>query len=161
MENTLLKPAEIYTLGDYYKTPELREDCHNVKDGNSVTANDCAYRLAQKLPKDGLLIPVPSRSGYNEAFTQMLAYYANLPVLNGLRKLNPELSVYRSKKEGGMVITEKMVSMTFNGFLTHQRVILVDNVLATGTTASAAIRAIGKPCEMACIAVDYEQYNRE
>lgn len=154
-----LTPTKIHTLGDYYKPPYLREDCHRVKENDAVTANDVAYHLAKKLPKDCILVPVPSLSGYNEAFTRMLAYYANAPISFCLQRALGYGSLYKMKKEGGMPITEEMTGIWCNGPAPKQKVVLVDNVIATGTTMSAAIRAIGKPCEAACIAVDYEQYN--
>lgn len=158
MENNLLKPTKIHTLGDYYKTPYLREDCHRIKQGNAVTANDCAVRLSEKLPKDCVIVPIPSRSGCNEAFARMLAYYANVPIYYDLaRELRPS-SLYDMKKRGEQV-TEKDTGLFLHGNPSDGRIVLVDNVIATGTTISAAIRAIGKPCEAACIAVDYEQYN--
>lgn len=153
------RPEHIITLGDYYKTPNLREDCHNVKDGNAVTANDCAYRLAEKLPKDCTIVAVPSLSGANEAFARMVAYYANAPLSFCLQRAKGYGSLYKMKKMGGTPITEEMTGIFCNGLAPKGRVVLVDNVIATGTTMSAAIRAIGKPCDAAVIAVDYDAYN--
>lgn len=154
-----LEATKIYTLGDYYKTPYLREDCHNVKDGNAVTANDCAYRLAEKLPKDCTLVPVPSLSGHNENFARMVAYYANIPIDYSLaRTAGMNDGLYKMKKEGTPA-NEEDTGIFAHGNPPDGKIVLIDNVIATGTTMSAAIRAIGKPCEAACIAMDYEQYN--
>lgn len=154
----LLEPTHIYTLGDYYASPNLREDCHNVKEGNAVTANDMAHALAEKLPKDCLLVPIPSYSGYNETFTRMLAYYADAPIAYVLGRKHINMGLYNLKKQG-YIVTEEDVCLFPNGPLPEGNIVLVDNVVATGTTLSAAIRAIGKPCAVACMAVDYGAYN--
>ena len=154
-----MEPTRIYTLGDYYKTKFLREDCHWVKGGNGVAANDCARRLSHKVPKDCILVPIPSVHGYNEAFTKMLAYYADLPYAQCLYRDVNNISLYAKKKRGETVTEQDTGIYADTGHIPMGKILLVDNVIATGTTMSAAIRAIGKPCEAACIAVDYDNYN--
>ena len=151
------KPEHIYTLGDYYKTPGLREDCHRVREGNMVASNDCAYRLAEKLPSDAVLLSIPSISGTTEAFARMVAYYANRPISFCLKKALGYDSTYKRKKRGEQV-TESDTGIYCDKNVPDGHLVLVDNVMATGTTVSASIKAIGKPCDVACVAVDYELY---
>ena len=155
-----LQPKSIYTLGDYYKSEYLREDCHLIRGKNLVTMCDKAYDLAQKLPKDGVLIPVPSLSGYNEEFTRLVAYYANLPFYPTLARENlGNCGLYLMKK-GGAEVTEADTGIFCLGCPPEGRLILIDNVIATGTTISACLRALGRDTDAACVAVDYNTYNK-
>ena len=152
-----LRPTIIHTLGDYYETEYLREDCHNAKAGNQVTMNDAAVRLAKSLPKDCILVPIPSLSGNNESFARMLSFYSRKPISYCLQRGRGYGSLYQMKKDGCKV-TEEDTGIWCNGGAPNGLIVLVDNVIATGTTMSAAIRAIGKPCEAVCIAVDFNTY---
>lgn len=52
----------IATLGKY-NTDDLRDLAHRVKDGDSAAIADAGRRLAKILPKNAVLVPMPSRTG--------------------------------------------------------------------------------------------------
>lgn len=157
-----LKPQHIYTLGDYYATPDLQEDCHQIRKGNLVAVADAAYALAQKLPQNSILVPVPSRSGYAESLCEMMGYYARVPIARPLSREDLRNGGVYLMKKGGKKVSESDTGIYRNEsfFSPGRRVVLVDTVLATGTSFSASARALGIPCEMACVAVDYDTYNK-
>lgn len=148
-----LTPVRVYSLGDYYDIAGLRELCHAVKEGDGKAMRKAAKGLCKLLPQGCTLVPVPSRSGHNETFTRKLAVMAGLPYRKCLDRSGGE-SLYDLKRRGVRVTEETTGIKPGPDVLPEGHVILVDNVIATGTTMSAAIRAIGRPCEAAVIAVD-------
>lgn len=152
-----LIPIEIFTIGDY-KLQSLRTYCHDIKKGDYITIREVAAVLARKIPADAIIIPIPSLSGYNEAFCRMISNYSGHPIEYCLMREGGHGSLYDKKKRGESV-TEEDTGIMLHGFPPDGRLVLVDNVIATGTTMSAAIRAIGRPCEAACIAVDWAIFN--
>jgi predicted amidophosphoribosyltransferase len=151
-----LAPIRVYTLGDY-KLKGLRQACHEAKRGDYLTIRDYAEVLAKKLPKHCTLVPIPSH--HSETFCQMIANFSGLPISRCLQRREGVGSLYEKKKRGERV-TEEDTGISLFDNAPKGKVVLVDNVIATGTTMSAAIRAIGKPCEAVCIAIDFSINNK-
>lgn len=165
-----IKPDTIYTLGDYYRTSLLRELCHSVKDCNSVSNIRLAGRLlAALIPNDVILVPIPccSARNYTDRLVQEIAAckwkdenerknHVRLQVLG--RDSNDTLY---EMKISGKHISEEDCKFVLTGEVPKGDIVLVDNVLATGTSASAAMRLIGRRCNVATIAVDFEKQLHE
>ncbi len=152
------RPVTIYTLGDYYGIPELRTICHLVKDGQVEIQLKAAVELAMMLPKESVLVPVPSRNGGTVELARLLGELTHLPVIQCLKQDSTE-SLYNLKKAGKKV-TEADCAITLTGKAPEGNIVLVDNVIATGTTMSAAIEAIGRDCDAACLALDMNTYRQ-
>ena len=153
----------IYALGDYYGGDALRSDCHRVRYRHGTVAENAATKLAHLLPHDAVLVSIPSRSGYNEEFTDILARHAHLTTCRCLRKKDPHVSTYETKKRSRGRRRHRMVKLCLSAAPPQGRIILIDNVIATGATLQAAMEAIGHRCDAACIAVNtdkYLQYNK-
>lgn len=151
---SLILPTHIYSFGDYYSRRSLRFFVHRLKEGDVSTMYDIAPYLAVKLPKNAVLVPVPSQSGYTETFTRILGALNGVGVSECLQRREGVESLYERKKRGERV-SESDTGIFLARNAPSGRLILVDNVIATGTTVSACIRALKAPCEAACIAVDY------
>lgn len=158
-------PTKIYTLGDYYRDRGLRQACHEIKQGENLAmrsiAMDFVDLFANRPPRGAVLVPVPSLTGYNETFCRVLGYSLGLPVREDLLWRSVEHGSLYALKRQGVVPTEEMTGIRpGRGIPPSEDIILVDNVIATGTTMSAALRAIGRPCDALCIALDYKTFKK-
>lgn len=160
-------PKKVYALGDYYMTEGLRETCHEIKENPNCIPllKEVAKRLAALIPKDALLVPVPcSNSYYTDKLCMFIAaerWRGVIPAVN--HYCNTFLDTMKDgslydKKKAGLPVAEKDCQFFLTGPVPDGRIVLVDNVLATGTTASAAMRCIGRKCELAVIAVDHDEF---
>ena len=97
------------------------------------------------LPKNAVLIPIPGRHCTPVQTMQLcrdIASYTHLPIIAALRG-NDRESQYESKHKG-RTLTEKQLGYHRIANLPIGRVsYLIDNVVYTGTTAKAAIKALG------------------
>lgn len=119
----------------------LRLLAHGVKDGDGECVRKAAKLFDLMLPDGCVVVPMPSHTG--EA-RQMLAVANRMPgnrhVVDMLR-CEPHESCYTQKKDG---FTPAPFEMWCNPWMFPSgcgEVYVIDNVICTGTTASAAIRA--------------------
>lgn len=135
----------------------VREDCHAIKNGYEDAIERWAERLAPCLPERCILVPIPGRFGYAD-FTLALAQECQRnAIMDGKRVVlsnclacDAHEPLYDIKKRGEtrapawlrMRANHKaynaLVEMMNDGFA----VVLVDNVIDTGTTMVAAKRAL-------------------
>lgn len=132
----------IATLGKY-NTDDLRDLAHRVKDGDSAAIADAGRRLAKILPKNAVLVPMPSRTGEPttmRALADAIAANADgATVVDALRS-NPHESSYERKKRGDE--PEEVEMRRVAEIPKGREVYVVDNVIDTGATYHAAMRTI-------------------
>lgn len=127
---------------DYHEdgVPEL---CHAMKSGNDDAIDYMAREMARYVSPGTTLIPVPNRNGTATTTKKLagtIAWYAGCDVADILRGASRKKSLYDMKKEG-MSVSADMLGLYVEGDVPANPV-LVDNVVATGTTAMAAMRVI-------------------
>ena len=153
----VVEPIEIRCLGDYYETPKLRDICHSVKDGNDWPIWPILPELTNLIPKGCVIVPIPDNQGINEWICCEIARLLGASVSYCLQK-SELYSLYNTKKE--RPVTEDDVNIEKIGnYGPYGAVVLFDNVVATGTTIKKCMKLIGKPCYVACIAVDWKTFN--
>ena len=155
-----LEATNIYTLGDYYRGVGLRDLCHAVKDLDWKAIDKAAVRLAPLIPKNAVLVPICSLRHYTDYLASAIHSLRTDTKVSYCLDSRRDGSLYNLKKAGLEITEADCMFYVANGVVPAGRLVLVDNVVATGTTVSAAIRAIGRDCEVACIAVDYSNYNQ-
>lgn len=121
--------------------------CHKLKENNPQVIDYCARQLAKMLPENAVIVPIPGHHGY----AQETLYIAKaisvqtdgkIPVANVL-KGNCRTSNYQSKKEGRPLSEEELGFHQVRPLPKDKMPYLLDNVVDTGTTARAAVKAIG------------------
>ncbi len=140
---------------------DVREDCHALKQGDPGAVLRSSQRIAEALPGKALLIPVPSHTGV-ATYTRTLAW----AVLREARRLgkevflrdvcscNPRESLCHLKQAGVSVLDLPVEFRLRRGAFDRRELerfaalgyarVLVDNVVDTGTTASAMMDAVGE-----------------
>lgn len=165
-----LIPNTIYGLGDYYRTPGLRELCHKVKENDVVAWEKAARALAELIPhKPFVLVPVPCVHNNGYHYTDVIT----LEICKFRKDLQYSFMLYTDrvvrlydKKKRGERITEADCDFHLDSaenviIPKDAQILLVDNVMATGVTMSAAIRAMeGRPCDALVMAVDFRAFER-
>lgn len=144
--------GNILTLGEYEFHREL---CHQVKTSIQAT-KEAAKRMSQgiRFPSDGILIPVPSHTGhatYTTLLCKEISALTGLPFRDAL-SCNEHDSLYQLKKSNSPLPHPKSLNFHLKAEIPQKLTpILVDNVIASGTTMTAALLAIpnGIPCSIA------------
>lgn len=121
-----------------------REICHSFKDGDITAIKKMALDMSRIVPKDVVLVPIPSRYGYATTtliLAKEIAKISNSPVADILKGFCRQ-SNYLSKKEGHPLTIDDL------GFHKIQSTDLtpcfIDNVYDTGITMLSAYNAFGK-----------------
>lgn len=119
---------------------------HKVKDGDAAAIEKAAELMAPLVPENAVLIPTPSRSGKATTMLQLanaIAQRTGSEVADILES-SPRASQYEIKKQGGKAITAKDMGIFVNGPIPEGKVpVVIDNVVDTGNTAEACIKALG------------------
>lgn len=121
--------------------------CHKLKENDPQAINYCARQLAKMLPENAVVVPIPGHHGF-ALQTLYLARAINeqsggiIPVANVL-KGNSRMSNYQAKKEGSLLPAEELGFRQVAPLPKGKVPYLLDNVVDTGTTAKAAINALG------------------
>lgn len=141
------------------KYTEVRDLCHEMKRGDVSVINPFLDEIADALPTRSLLVPMPQSSGkaeYTEKLAVAIAEHCNnlgtdktAVVLDCLCGCVHD-SVCGRKAKGepfddivfGFIYRDGAESRLRDFVQKGWEVILVDNVVDTGTTASAAIAAL-------------------
>ena len=121
--------------------------CHKLKENDPQAIAYCARQLVKMLPENAVVIPIPGHHGF-ALQTLYLARAINeqsggiIPVANVL-KGNSRMSNYQAKKEGYLLPAEELGFRQVAPLPKGKVPYLLDNVVDTGTTAKAAINALG------------------
>ena len=118
---------------------------HKLKEGDGDAYDYAARQMAKLLPKNAVLIPIPGRHGTPDQTMQLcrnIASYTHLPIIDAIRG-NDRESQYEAKYKGRSLTEEQLGYRRIATIPTGQIPYLIDNVVDTGTTAKAAVKAIG------------------
>jgi len=121
--------------------------CHKLKENDPQAITYCARQLVKMLPENAVVVPIPGHHGF-ALQTLYLARAINeqsggiIPVANVL-KGNSRMSNYQAKKEGSLLPAEELGFRQVAPLPKGKVPYLLDNVVDTGTTAKAAINALG------------------
>lgn len=122
----------------YYRSEGARLLAHQLKQGCTWAAKCMANEMVKLMPENGVLIPIPSRTGKatsNLLIARHLSSHTGLPVRDVIIG-NSRESIYQLKKQGTAVRRD------FFGYRLRSNaagnIILIDGVCATGITADAA-----------------------
>lgn len=118
---------------------------HKLKEGDTDAFDYAARQMSKLLPKNAVLVPIPGRHGKADQTMHLcrdIASYTCLPVVDALRGKDRE-SQYEAKYKCRS-LTEEQLGFHRVASLPSDRVpYLIDNVVDTGTTAKAAVKALG------------------
>ena len=121
--------------------------CHKLKENDPQAIAYCARQLAKMLPENAVVIPIPGHHGF-ALQTLYLAKAINeqsggiIPVANVLKGIN-RVSNYQAKKDGHPLSAEELGFHQVRTLPKEKVPYLLDNVVDTGTTAKAAVKALG------------------
>lgn len=134
----------------YYAPGNYREDnrcetAHAMKNGERWAIAKAAEEMARYIPSNAVLVPMPSHTGratYTLELCQRIAHAAAAEVCDYLQG-TPRETLYNLKKQGRKPSPKKLGFYLSAPIPSGKRVLIIDNVVATGTTAAAAVEAIG------------------
>ena len=101
--------------------------------------------MAKLLPNNAVLVPIPGRHGTPDQTMRLcrdIASYTQLPILDALRGKERE-SQYEAKYKGRSLTEEQLGYRQIANIPQGRILYLIDNVVDTGTTAKAAVKALG------------------
>lgn len=122
----------------------LREIAHGVKDGSAKYADMAARLFDRMLPPDCVVVPMPGHGGQADTMLDValrLARISRRKVHDAL-VCNPHESSYEQKRRG---LKPTHIAMWTNAVLCG-KICIIDNCVASGVTASAALGAIPTAC---------------
>jgi len=121
--------------------------CHKLKENDPQAIAFCARQLVKLLPENAVVIPIPGHHGFalqtlylGRAISELSD--RSITVANVL-KGNCRVSNYQAKKEGHLLSAEELGFRQVAPLPKGKVPYLLDNVVDTGTTAKAAIKALG------------------
>lgn len=118
---------------------------HKLKEDDNEVIDYAARSISRLLPSNAVIIPMPGHKGepdHTMKLARAIASYTRLPVLDALRGRERE-SQYEAKHHG-RPLTESQMGFRRIVPLPSDRVpFILDNVVDTGTTAKAAVKALG------------------
>lgn len=118
----------------------LREIAHGVKDGDAKYADMAARLFNSALSPDCVIVPMPGHRGRADT---MLDVALRVSAMSGRAVLDalacvPHESSYAQKARG---VEPSPIAMRAK-FAVHGKITIIDNCIASGATASAALYAI-------------------
>lgn len=137
-QNVIVRAVTMYN-------PCTRLMAHALKDGNWSTILEAAYLMAPLVPKNSVLIPMPSHSGSADAMLKLanaISWISGAEVLDILKGCKRK-TVYDMKKNGKKVSADDLGYYTTASIPEGKVAVVVDNVCDTGVNAIAAANAIG------------------
>ena len=141
--------VKVKSTGFYYDG-DRRSLAHGVKDGDKASIEEAARRLARLVPRDAVLIPVPSHTGQATYTLEMARRVADINGSSVVDALvgKPREKLYDVKKQGSVHVDGKEflgLSMKDSANIPSNRpVFFVDNVVDSGITAKACHDIVGR-----------------
>ena len=132
-----------YVVGEY-RDPELEGLTRALKSGNPEAIRRSAKLMAGMVRPDTVLVPVPShtgRAGYTLQLASELSRLTGAPVADILVS-QPRASSYELKHQGRVLEAGEMEFRLAGPSLPDKKIMLVDNVVASGNTAKAAVELL-------------------
>lgn len=136
--------TKYYATGNY-RANHRNETAHAMKNGERWAITKAAAEMVQYIPSNAVLVPMPSHTGratYTLDLCKKIARETAAEVCDYL-KGTPRETLYTLKKQGRHILPKKLGFYLSHPLPANKRIIIIDNVVATGTTAAAAVRAIG------------------
>lgn len=137
--------TRFFATGNYRKDGRT-ETAHAMKEGANWAIIRAAREMAQYIPTNAVLIPMPSHTGratYTKELCRLIARETAAEVRDILRGSERE-TLYNLKKQGRHIMPKKLGFYVTEPAPTDKRILIIDNVVATGTTAAAAVQAVGR-----------------
>lgn len=137
--------TRFFATGNYRKDGRT-ETAHAMKNGERWAINKAAAEMVQYIPTNAVLVPMPSHTGratYTLDLCRRIAQLTAAQVCDILKGRERE-TLYSLKKQGRHVLPSKLGFYLSQPIPSGKRVIIIDNVVATGTTAAAAVQAVGR-----------------
>lgn len=132
---------KIVTYGRY--AGALRHLALRMKDGKESALRRAGEVFAQMLPTDAVVVPMPSRTGRATSMLRVAEYAATIrPDILPIDALasDEHESMYAVKKRGD---TPKAFAVwTIADIPQGRKIVVIDNVVSSGTTARCALAAI-------------------
>ena len=116
---------------------------HKLKEGDHDAMDYAARQIAKLLPQNAVLVPIPGHHGKAEQTMQLaraISSYTHLPIVDAGIERD---SQYDAKKRGQTLFAEDMGFHRHKDLPSNRTPYIIDNVVDTGTTAKAAIKALG------------------
>lgn len=123
----------------------VRGVAHDLKAGDPAAVRIAAAALAPLVPRGATLVPVPGSRGStrpNLALAEAVARLAGGRVRDDLER-RPSESQYDRRKRGLAPLRAEEMDVRWGGAPLRGVVVLVDNVVTTGATATSARQAVG------------------
>ncbi|MBQ8959375.1 MAG: hypothetical protein IJ057_12905 [Bacteroidales bacterium] len=133
-----------FATGNYRKDGRC-ETAHAMKEGANWAIYKAAAEMVKYIPTNAVLVPMPSHTGratYTLELCKRIARETAAEVRDILRGRERE-TLYTLKKQGRHFSPAKLGFYVTEPKPEGKHIIIIDNVVATGTTAAAAVRAIG------------------
>lgn len=133
-----------FATGNYRKEGRS-ETAHAMKNGERWAIFKAAAEMVKYIPKNAVLIPMPSHTGkatYTKELCRLIARDTAAEVCDILRGKERE-TLYNLKKQGRHILPKKLGFYVTQEPPTGKRLLIIDNVVATGTTATAAVCTLG------------------
>jgi len=148
----------LYVAGHY---SDFRQLCHQLKTGDSLAIREAASIISSEFvfPQDTILIPMPSHIGHSTdmlTLTECISHMTGIPFLDALQG-NSRQSVYDAKKHGHILTGEELGFRLKADIPDGLRPLILDNVIATGLTAGAALDVIPDASVIA-LAIDIDKF---
>ncbi len=140
-----LRDGNYFYCGEYYDASGLyREMAHGLKRGDDSAIDTASKQMAKMVPPNSILVPVPSHTGNADSTLKLanaIAKITGSDVVNAL-KGKSRRSLYEMKKNGEKIDSDYLGFYLDRPIESGKNIIFVDNVIATGTTANAALATV-------------------
>ena len=140
-----LRDGNYFYCGEYYDASGLyREIAHGLKRGDDSAIEIASKQMAKMIPPNSILVPVPSHTGNADCTLKLanaIAKITGSDVVDAL-KGKSRRSLYEMKKNGEKIDSDYLGFYLDRPIESGKNVIFVDNVIATGTTANAALATV-------------------